>query len=386
MQQEQGLNTSVFDEIIETGRIQARVRLAGQLAQLAADREASDYEKRSIIPTLLKLASDPVKQVRIELAEKLAQCEDLHPDVVFSIVADDSDIALPFLAETPSLDNYRMMAILKVGDQARQLIIAARANLADEAIAYICDKTEVEVCAALLDNEAIHIKAQYYRRLYTRFREVPEIVERLLARSDLPLEVRIMQAKRASGKVHSLMLERGWVAANDAEEIVVDAEETTLLKIMSSASDTELERLVPFVCNKGMMTPSVILRSACLGEMQVMAGALAYLSNQTKTRVLEIIKAGNAASLKGIYTRAGLPLSCFNIVLAACDASRQLSEMPAHLAKHRHGGLLIEYLLTRYQLDNGQDRSNLLEIVSRLGDDHARDLAKRLAAQMKFAA
>ena len=107
-------NTSIFDRVLDSGTTQEKKDLAEQLAALACDLSASDLEREAIVPALMRLAADPVKDVRVLLASILTDCENLHPDVLFSIIADDADIALPFLADSHSLGRLRMLAILKV--------------------------------------------------------------------------------------------------------------------------------------------------------------------------------------------------------------------------------------------------------------------------------
>src|SRR5439155_404333 len=65
-----GLDVSIFDMIIEAGDAQARMQLAIELARLASDRQAPENERQCVIPTLLKLASDPVKDIRIMQARR----------------------------------------------------------------------------------------------------------------------------------------------------------------------------------------------------------------------------------------------------------------------------------------------------------------------------
>ena len=379
-------NTSIFDRVLDGGSIEEKRNLTEQLGLLACDMEAAKVEREAIVPTLLRLAVDPIKDIRVLLASILVHSKDLHPDLVFSIIADDEDISLPFLAETPSLDRLRALAVLKVGDKSRQLVLASRDDLAVDAIKYIVENCDSDVCSALLDNEKIEINTENYRRLYVRFREVPEITEQLLERHDLPLEVRILQAKRASNNVHKLMAERGWIPANDAEEIIVDAEETTLLKILSNAKEAELDSLIPFLSGKNLLTPSLVLRAALCNKLSIVSRAIAYLSSNSMAK-LERMFADNAVmAIKSCYNKAGLPKSCFHIVRAALDVSTELKEVPDRLAQQQFGPKLVEYLMTRYSSISGQDKSMLLEIVGRLSDENTRALARRLAEQFKQAA
>lgn len=378
-------NTSIFDRVLENGTVEEKINLAKQLGQLACDSTAPELEHDAIVPTLTRLASDPVKEVRLLLAKILVHCDKLHSDVLFSIIADDEDIALPFLTHSPALDRLRSLTILKIGDKSRQMILASRSNLHSEVVSFVADYCDSDVCVALLDNDAIEIGVKDYRRIYVRFREVPEVIEQLLKRSDLPLEVRILQAKKASTNVHRLMVERGWMPANDAQEIIVDAEETTMLRILASAKDAEIDGLVAFLSGKGLLTSSLILRAACSGDMRVVIHALSYLSSTSFGKVQKVVEDRAVMGLKGVYNRSGLPKEFFHIIRAAVDVAGDMKQQPDGASRIRFGPAIIECLMTRYNSISTQEKPVLLEIVARLSDDHTRNLARHLAGQLQAA-
>ncbi|HMT15408.1 MAG TPA: hypothetical protein PKE19_11725, partial [Aestuariivirga sp.] len=95
-----GLEISVFDTVIEQGGVDARAGLAQKLADLLADPKSSALEKQQVVPVILKLAVDPERQVRETLVTQLTPIDDLHGDIVFALIADDDDLALPFLENT----------------------------------------------------------------------------------------------------------------------------------------------------------------------------------------------------------------------------------------------------------------------------------------------
>lgn len=379
-------NTSIFDRVLESGSVSEKTALATQLAQLACDQTASQLERDAIVPTLVRLSKDDVRQVRVVLAGELAGCRSLHHDVVFSIIADDDDIALPFLAASPAIDRLRALAVLKVGDEPRQTILAGKPSLHGDVVSFICDRCEAQVCVTLLDNENVHLKAADYRRLYVRFRDNGDVTEGLLKRQDLPLEVRILQAKRAAGNVHRLMAERGWIEARDAEEIIVDAEETTLLKILAQASRQRLDDLVPFLSSKSLLTPSLILRAACHGNLAMVARSLAYLGDVSPAKVDKLFENLSVSGIRSVYKRAGLPCNCVTIIIAAVTAAAQVTHLPDATARQRYGALLVEYLMTADASLSGNDKHVLLGILMRIGDEATRQLAKRLVGQLRLAA
>ena len=81
------------------------------------------------------------------------------------------------------------------------------------------------------------------------------------------------------------MAERGWVPANDAAEMVADAEERAILQILDGANDKELPQLIIFMTSRSMLTASIVMRAACLGHMRLVEAAMAHLANAPLARV-----------------------------------------------------------------------------------------------------
>ena len=381
-----GLDTSIFLEVIDNGTAAQRLVLAIQLGAFLADATVPEAERNQVVPVVLKLAVDPAADVRRSLADGLCAVADLNADIVFTIVSDEDDIALPFLAATPALNHWHMLAVLRVGDPARQLCVALRPDISAEALAHFVKSSSIEACLALFDNAAARLGDSEYQGLYARFGQSPEMAERLMARSDLPLDIRIMQAKRASNRMHQLMAERGWVAANDAAELVADAEETAVLRILVEASEVELARVVPFLVSKAMLTPSIIVRAACLGEMHVVEKALSHLAGVPVARARDQMAGRGLSGFKGLHAKSGLPASCHGILQAACDVARDEIEEGITLDAEGFGRRLIEALMTRYEAMPLKERAKHLEFIGRFAEDRVRLIAKRLKADIVRAA
>ncbi len=381
-----GLDTSVFMDVIENGDAMARTKLATQLAALMSAEETSKADCSQVVPVVLKLSVDPIKEVRRALANGLIGHSNLNADILFSIIADDDDVALPFLAATPALNHWHMLAVLRVGDVPRQQTVVLRSDLSPESLAYAVKSAPLNVCLRLFENRALHFDDKVYHTLYARFGQAPEMTELLLGRPNLPLDIRILQAKRASNRMQQLMAERGWMADNDATELVADAEETAILRILVEASNEELARAIPFLVSKKMLTPSMILRSAAIGEMKVVQWSLAHLSGVGLARAHELMFGCGLMGLKSLHSKSGLPQSCYGLLMAACDVMKDAKEEGLPLDPESFGRRLIEALMTRYENMQSTERSKNLEFIGRFAEDRVRKIAKRLRADMVRAA
>ncbi len=381
-----GLDVSVFADVIDVGDENARLALALQLSALVGDPETPALEREQVMPVLLKLTVDPSAVVRAALAQALALEKHLHADVAFSIVADEDAIALPFLAITPALNSWHHIAILRVGDDARQCTVARRADLSAEALVYAIKSSPLNVALALFDNRKVVFSSEDFQTLYQRFGQTQEMIEKLLAQPDLPLDIRIMQARRAATRMRSLMAEKGWIPANDAVELVADAEDNAVMQVLVEASPSERAKVTSFMASKNMLTPALIVRAAATGQMAVVEAAFAHLTGFSQPRAAEQMYARSSLAFKSVFKRSGLPLSCFGILRAACDVVIDMREEGSELNAAEFGNRVLEALMTRYEAMAGSDRAKQIEYLGRYGEDRVRKVAKRLKADLVRAA
>lgn len=381
-----GLDTAVFDAVIETGDPTACRRLAVELADFLADPASPEVERRAVVPAVLKLAGFPDKGLRRELAARLGQCATLHADIVFTLAAAEDEIALPFLAATPALDAWRMLAILQVGDAARQITLARRGDIHPEAVTAIAGRGCSGAVAALLDNPACRPRPSDYRRIYERFVDDAEIVERLLERPDLPPELRILHARQAAARVEELLATRGWMAPGDAEAFLAEAEETAILRILETSEPRHLDRLMAFLSSKDMLHASLILRAACRGRMGLVEQAVAWLSSVPRKRVHALMAGQGSMALKAVFGAAGLPMTSFPVFRAAVEAWRRTGPSAVTMTPEEFGRHVVESLMTGFPDMPGSERAAQLELVSRFTEGRTRELAHRLRDKVAEAA
>jgi uncharacterized protein (DUF2336 family) len=381
-----GLDVSVFETVLAFGTPEARTSLARQLAAFIDTPETPALECEQVLPVLMKLATDEEQAVREVLARELATVRALHQDMIFAVIADEDEIALPFLAATPALNSWHMQAILRVGDEARQRTVAARADISPEAIAFAVKAGSAAAVSTLLQNEGARLSSLDLQTVHNRLGQVAEVIEVLLARPDLPLDIRIMQAKRAAVRMRQLMAEKGWMPANDANDIVADAEEGAVLQVLKDAQGAERIHAVTYLASHGLLTPSLIVRAACLGEMDVVASAISHLCGQQPDRVMTMILHRGGAGVRPMLTRAMLPSGCHAIVSSACDVAAQARQEDVRLSADAFGRRLLEMLMMQFGALGARDQARLMDYVGRFADDKVRKIARQLKSDMLRAA
>ena len=360
------LDITIFEMVLDSGDLSARIRLADELAQLAASPLAPQAERDSIQPVLVRMAHDPVRELRGFLAEKLVEAEELADEVVFSIVADEPEIALNFLACAKSLTEERMLAVLRVGDPGRQMIVASRGDITPRVCAAFIERAEVEAVEALLQNAACVLPPASAKLAFRRFGEVEAVVELLLARPDLPAVIRALQANRARDRLAEELFSNGWIAVNRAEELLNESEELALVAIATGAADHERAELAGFLIQRGGLNASLLLRLAARGQTPFIRAALAQLGRGRATQ-----------SPARLVSRAGLPEVCALVLRLALEAADE-----GHAPGEAFGLKIIERLALAGEVISNPLRARALAVLMEAGSDTTRRVAEAIRGQL----
>jgi uncharacterized protein (DUF2336 family) len=383
--QDNSSETKAFDEALMCGGADARAELARQLAAFISDQPESSPQRQAAVANLIKLASDPILEVRRSTAEFLSVVTPLEPELMFTIVADEDEIALPFVAKSPAFDLPRMFAVLKEGDVVRQVHIAARHDLFCQCANYIVERVDWPACAALLDNPEFEPCETDYRTLYRRFHDRPQIMDRLLARDDLPLDIRILQAKHASSRIQDY-LNTAAFSRTDPSELVADAEESATLQVLAQASEAELDKAISFLLTRRMLTPSLLVRAALNGAMGVVEHSLAVLSGIPVRRLQRLFYERGPVSIKAVFNRCRLPSACVRLIQAAREVERLARATGDDVSCDQFGVRTIEKIITGCGDIGLNEKIRLLELVESFGPERARTVAAKLKSNLAQAA
>ncbi len=379
-------DTRIFAHVINTGTPFERLELAVQLADLVCDPGCPQDEFDAVTPSLLRLSADPDEVVRRQLAESLAACPQLDRRVVASIAADDESIALPFLAKAQSLDAAAMAAIARAGDEARQCAIAAREDISGAAVSALAEGGSEAAVRVMLDNPAVTPDAALLRRIYVRFWKRGDIVEQLLGFDDLPVDIRILEVRRASSRMQSMVKANDWSPGDDGRGMVSDAQDRTLIALLNSADPAELSRLIAFVSSRDMLTPSLLLKAAAEGHMHIVERALAFLTATSLKRTRKLMYDNGALSLRALTVTAGLPDECFPLLRAAADVARELRGENEWPSAERFGRKVVETLVTRFASAPAKEKRRALALFEASATGPTRMLARHLIEAMERAA
>ena len=364
---------------VRTAPMDARVDATRALANAYLYSDMDEATLEAAEAALTTLLDDGSISVRRMLAETLAASPLAPRHIIRELAADQPDIAAPVLARSPVLLDAELVDIVGLCDPRCQTVIAGRAKLSPTGAAAIAEVGDLVACIALADNGSARLALATCHRLVERFGADPTLRDALLARRELPLEIRQRLISRLGDALSAFVTDRAWMPKPRAETVTRDACDKATVTIAMDASDREVETLVAHLRASGALTTSLILRAICLGEIRFFEAALSNLSGLPRKRVFSLLERGNDGAFRALYEKAKLPPSALPAFRAALHLLREMRYENETGNRYRFAQRMIERILTKSDDIGDIELDRLLAMLRRFAADAARDVAREYA-------
>ena len=373
-------------DVAKDPEIYTRSKLTTQLTEFIADPETTESDIKAITPVLLVLADDKSGIVRRTLLGGIRELPDAPVDVVFALVADEDDIATEILRSSPALRDHELVAVIRICDDVRRMAIARREQLMPQVSRALIELGSLEVSETLLKNKGARIDAAGYEAIMRRHGVSEALEALLLKRRDLPPLLAIGLVDTVSDRLQLLAAGKKWLRADKAAEVIRDAKEDGVIKIIARTDITENRNVVRGLMAQEKLTPSLVLRAACIGKMDFVEEAFALLAKMPPAMVHSLMFGRGAMGLKALYFKAGLPGVMYSAVRVAVDVYLELRHDMDVSDEARFGRRMIERILTQYEEFSDDDKKYLLSMLRRYAGRETRPLVDQVLSDIAKAA
>jgi uncharacterized protein (DUF2336 family) len=353
-----------------------RAEATSALARAYLYSDLSPDDRVAAEGAMIMLLDDPSPLVRRALAEALASSDRAPQVVVHALAADQSDVAIPILANSQVLVEDDLVDLVATGHTEVQVAIAGRPDLPRTLAAAIAEVGAAEACLALLENGDADIAQFSIDRIVERFGHLAPIRENLLARSDLPMAMRQALLSKLSQTLAGFVAARRWLGPEHAEYATKDACEKATVALAADTSYDEVGELVQHLRHSGQLTAGMILRALLSGNVVLFEEALAELSGVPIDRVSAYVHDRNISGFRALYREAGLPeiaYPAFREALAAMRAGVLIGEQGGASRLKRR---LVERVLGACAHERGEEAASVLALLRRFSVEAAREEAR----------
>ncbi|WP_029013039.1 DUF2336 domain-containing protein [Niveispirillum irakense] len=339
-----------------------------------AEKVAAQFSATAITASERALAEDIVRlmardvatRVRVALADSLKRNASIPHDVALSLARDVEEVALPFIEVSTVLTDSDLVEIVRSGSSEKQTAVARRPEVSAHVAGELVERGSEKVVATLMANDTAEIDEQVFSRALDRFPDSKDVAEPMVGRSRLPATVAERLVALVSEQLRERLVAKHDLSANLAADVVLQSRERATYGLVGGMGDAELERLVAQLRRSNRLTPSLLLRALCMGDVPFLEMAMAQLGQVPVSNARLLIHDAGRLGLKSLFDRTGLPPKLYPALRIAMDVANETEFDGLDHDLERHRRRMLERILTQFEELASEDVDYLLTKLSDL--------------------
>ncbi len=322
-------------------------------AKIAAEFDAaalSEAERRIAEDIFRTLVKDTEILVREALAAHLKSTPELPHDVALALARDVDSVALPVLKFSEVLTDDDLIEIVRGQEPAKQVAIAQRTGVSEAVSDALVDTGNEVAVAHLVGNEGAALSEGAFERVIDNYNESTSVTDSLARRPNLPPAISERVVSALTERLQAYLVAEHDVSPDIASTLILQARErATVTLIDYGSSEAELEGLIEQLDRKERLTPSLLLRVLCVGDLNFFERAMSKLTNLPLPNVRTLIHDKGMLGLEPLYMRAGLPKGLFPAFRAAVSLVVETDYDGGPNDRRRYVERIVERMLTKFE-------------------------------------
>jgi uncharacterized protein (DUF2336 family) len=168
-----------------------------------------------------------------------------------------------------------------------------------------------------------------------------------------------------SERLRSYLVSHHELPVSLATDVVLQSRERATLNLSVGSSEQELERLVRQMHRHQRLTPLIVLRALCLGDMAFFEMALSVMAKVPVSNARILIHDAGPNGLASLYEKSGMPARLLPAIRVASDVVRGTEFDGGERDRERYRSRVITRILTQFEDLPQEDLDYLLD---KLGD------------------
>ena len=346
----------------------ARADTAGKIAAGFNSGALTDQERQLAEEIFRLMVQDAEVRVREALAHNLKENPGVPRDVAVSLAKDVASVAMPVLQFSEALSDEDLIELVRGQDAEKQVAIAQRTAVSESVSEALVETQNEDAVTALVSNEGADISEKSLQKVVGDFGDREGVQSAMIRRPKLPVTVSERLVTMVSEGMKEELVKRQELPASLATDLILQSRERATITLSSGSSDDELVSLVKQLNDNGRLTPSIILRGLCMGDINFFEASLAELLGISLLNARRLIHDPGKLGLQAAFEKAGLPNSHYPAARAAIDVARETEYDGGENDRERYARRMIERILTQYgDLGVDFDSDDLEYLLGKMG-------------------
>lgn len=315
------------ENLKQTRSPDAKAQITEKISHFFNEGLFEESEMKVAEEVLRLLAMDTERKVQLALATTLKSNPNLPRDVALTLAKGVEEVSLPILEFSKVLTDDDLVEIIKsTKEVARWKAIARREKVAEPVSSALIDTKSGETIKVLLNNKGANISEASMDQLLENFSNSDNIMEILVRRGRLPLAIAAKMITKVSDNLQKELKAKypASVKASATMKTTVDravsqssteARERIIVDFLSNKTrDTDARDLVEHLMDVGSLTPSIVLRGLCKGDLPFFVHGIAKLSGIGVDNARKLVLDKSGVGFAKVYERAGLPKTMYESI------------------------------------------------------------------------
>lgn len=340
---EKDVNKLLSDQSAET-----RAETAAKLARGFGVSGLTENERRLAEDIFRIMVKDAAVRVREALAQNLKENPMVPRDVAVSLAKDVDSVSLPVLQFSEVLSDEDLIDIVRSQGATKQVAIARRTKVSETVSGALVDTRNADVVTTLVSNKGAEISEQSLQHVIDSLGTDEKVQAAMIERPKLPVAVTERLVTMVSDHLKEELAKRQELSTTMAVDLILQSRERATISLSSESDEDDVEVLVHQLRMNGRLTPSIMLRALCMGDLTFYETAMAELVGVPVVNVRQLIHDSGPLGLKALYDKTGLPEAHYPAVRAAIDVAGETDYDGGENDRERYSRRMIERILTQY--------------------------------------
>lgn len=359
-------------KLVSNPSAESRAETVAKVATHISTESLSQEERKLAEDIVRAMVRDASALVREALSANLKTAKNLPRDLVLALANDIDSVAAPILEFSDLLSVPDLVDLVRNGHEARQIAIARRKEVPAELADALIETDNAHVVGTLVGNNGATLSEAGLNRIVDRFGDMPAIQEPLVKRDRLPIAVAERLVARLSDHLRDYLVAHHDLTIDSASELILKARERATVNLIGEGKGTaDVERLARQLYANGRLTPSLVLRALCAGDVLFFEVAISTMAKVKLPNARRLIHDPGMLGLQSLCTRAGLPPSLQGAIRMALDVAQETDFGGADYDREIYSRTMIERILTQCDTMRSEDADYLLRRLDDLASAHA---------------
>ena len=344
------LSKADIERLIADPSADTRAETASKVARTFGERTLTEAERGLAEQVLAVMARDAEVRVRSALSLNLKENPDVPHDLAMRLAQDVAEVATPILQFSAALSDEDLLAIVESAGSDHQAAVAQRAQVSEAVSSALVERGDEAVVGTLMGNAGAAIPEPAMARAIDRFGESETVSTAMVHRSKLPIAISERLVALVSETLREHLVTHHELPPDTAADLLLQTRERALIGMLAEGqSSQDVRSLIDELHANGRLTPSLLLRALCTGDVDFFECALARLANVPVQNAHQLISDAGGRGLEALYIRGGQPKELLPMVRAAVDVANELEYDGLPGDRPRFVEVVIERVLTRFE-------------------------------------